>query len=165
MNRKSKLVWHIVRSCITGKVVWIYHGHSMEGCRIAYWRACKKEIRRVRQWGQLMEERRKNIMHLLNHGDDSCSSSSLCERKDFTPEQRAAAREIVRISKQQPDPGLDFYEHIIEESKRRNERSARWRENRNRMVRYGQTHTKSEYKPKGRKKKTADSSDSAKNNK
>lgn len=133
MNRKSKLVRIIKRSCLTGKVVWIYHGHSHEAGRKAYARACKKEVRRIRQWTARMAARKKTLMRLLGLGDSR--SSGIYD--GMTPEQKAAAKEIIKMGKQPPPQSRDFYDHIVEESKRRNWKSERWRENRTKMVRYG----------------------------
>ena len=125
----------IKRSCLTGRVVWIYHGRSQEAARKAYWRACKKEVRRVRQWTARIAARQKILMQMLGLGDSSSSSSGIYE--GMTPEKKAAAREIVRMGKQPPPQGREFYDHIVEESKRRNWRSKRWKDNRMKMVRYG----------------------------
>ena len=134
INRKSKLIHVIKRSCITGKVVWIYHGHSHEGARWAYWQACKKEVKRVRQWAARMDERRRQLMRLLTGGDSSSSGTVLDE---MTPEQREAAKEILSLSKQEPPQDREFYDHIVEEARRRNWKSNRWSENRKKMIRFG----------------------------
>lgn len=134
-NRKSKLVHVIKRSCLTGKVIWIYHGHSHSGARQAYLKACKKEIQRIRQWALKMQERRRAIMRLLTDGESSFSGNLFNDC--MTPEQRAAAKEILAMSKNEPPQDREFYDHIVEEAKRRNWKSERWSENRKKMIRFG----------------------------
>lgn len=149
--KREKNIIVVKRSCLTGKIVWIYRGSSYEGARLAYWRACKHEVRRVRSWASRMAERRRQLMRLLT-GSDSSSSSSILARK-MTPEQRKAAREIIQMGKQPPPRDSAFYDHIVEEARRRNWRSNRWKDNREKMFRYGKTHTPCEYKS---KKKSTD---------
>lgn len=147
MNVKNHKVVIVKHSCITGRIVWVYFGKSEEAARKAYWRACKKEVRRVRNWGNHIAERRQQFMHLITMSNSSSSINSLMA--DLTPQQRKAARTIINMSKQPPAQDREFYDHIIEEARRRNFRSERWRENREKLFRYGKTHTKWEYQPKG----------------
>ena len=145
MRRKDVVI--AKHSCITDRIVWTYFGSSEEGARKAYWRACKKEVRRIRQWKNRMEERRRRLMHILAICGGSSSSSS-CMR-NLTARQRKAARKIIALCNNQPVQDRAFYNHIIEEARQRNWRSGRWKENRVKMFRYGKTHVASEYKKKG----------------
>ncbi|MFW5563415.1 MAG: hypothetical protein ACOCNX_00810 [Prevotella sp.] len=145
MRRSDKVV-KVKRSCITDKIVWVYIGSSDEGARKAYWRACKKEVRRVRQWNSRMEERKQRLMHIIAICNSGSTSSSSFKR--LAPQQRKAARRIVSQCKSQPVQERDFYNHILEEAKWRNLRSNRWKENRIKLFRYGKTHTPCEYVPK-----------------
>lgn len=70
----------------------------------------------------------------------------------MTPQQRAALKKLTQLARQEPPQDREFYEHIIEEAKRRNWASGRWKMSREKMIRYGQTHTASEYKRKDNKK-------------
>lgn len=135
MTKHRKLVTIIKRSCITGKVVWIYRGVSHNAGRHAYWKACKAEIRRIRQWTTRMAARQRALMQVVGLGDSSSSSSGIYE--GMTPEQQAAVKEISKMSRQPPPPDREFYNHIVEESRRRNWQSNRWKENRTKMIRYG----------------------------
>lgn len=146
VSKQDSKVIIIKRSCLTGRIVWAYRGDSEEGARKAYWRACKKEVRRVRNWMKKMSRRRRMLLRLVTHSDSSTVSSSIY--KKMTPEQRKAARKIVKLANTEPQPDREFYNHIIEEAKRRNWASARWADNRNKMIRYGQTYVKSEYQSK-----------------
>lgn len=148
VNKKDYKVVVLKRSCLTGRIVWAYRGDSEEGARKAYWRACKKEVWRVRNWMKKMSRRRRMLLRLVTHSDSSTVSSSIY--KKMTPEQRKAARKIVKLANTEPQPDREFYNHIIEEAKRRNWQSARWAKNREKMIRYGQTHVKSEYKAKNK---------------
>lgn len=135
MTKRRHLVTIIKRSCITGKVVWIYQGVSHNAGRHAYWKACKAEIRRIRQWTARMAARQRALMQVVGLGDSSSSSSDIYE--GMTPEQQAAVKEISKMSHQPPPPDREFYNHIVEESRRRNWQSNRWKENRTKMIRYG----------------------------
>lgn len=134
MNRRKKIVRIIKRSCLTGRVVWIYHGRSHEAGRKAYRKAVKREVHRIRQWTYRMAERRRKLMRMLGLGDSS-SSSTIYD--GMTPEQRAAAKEIVKMGKQPPPGDREFYDHIVAEARHRNWQSSRWQETRTKMVRYG----------------------------
>lgn len=116
----------LVRSCLTGKVVWVYQGTSQEGARRAYLRACKREVIRVRNWVQYVNEHRSRIRQFIN-----MCMASLPLDAELTPEQKEAAKELRRIEREDIPCYREFYDHIIEEAKRRNEASARWRDNRN----------------------------------
>ncbi len=128
MKKKHRPYTAIVRSCITGKVVWVYRG-TPNGQRMAYWRACRKEVRRVRMWMQRVNERRREITRFIN----SCMAA-LPLTHEMTKEQREAARELQRIEKNEPPCHRDFYDHIMEETRRKNEASRRWRANRNKWL-------------------------------
>lgn len=119
----------IVRSYITGKVVWIYSGVSGSAWRKAYRRSCKREVRRVRMWMQEVNDRRRNIGRFT-----AKCMESLPLTAEMTPEQREAAQELQRIRQQEYPCHRDFYEHIMEETRRRNEASGRWRDQRNRWL-------------------------------
>ena len=151
VNKKDCKVVVLKRSCLTGRIVWAYRGDSEEGARKAYWRACKKEVRRVRNWMKRMANRRRQLLRIITHSDSSSVSSSML--KSMNPQQRAAARKIMQLAKREPPLDRAFYDHIVEEAKRRNWQSGRWKKAREKMIRYGQTHTVSEYQPKDKKKK------------
>ena len=151
VNKKNAKVVVLKRSCLTGKIVWVYQGNSEEGARKAYWRACKKEVRRMRNWMQRMARRRRQLLRLITHSDSCSVSSSML--KSMNPQQRAAARKIIQLAKNEPPMDRAFYDHIMEEAKRSNWQSGRWKKAREKMIRYGQTHTASEYQPKDKKKK------------
>lgn len=133
MTRRRHLVTIIKRSCLTGKVVWIYRGASREAGRHAYWKACKKELEKVKQWAERMADRKRRLTLMLGSSDSSSSSGngssgSKASGKgssgnmfggELTDEQRKAARELVRMSKQEPPPDMEFYNHIVEERRRR----------------------------------------------
>lgn len=148
VSKQDSKVIIIKRSCLTGRIVWVYQGPSEVAARKAYWRACKKEVRRIRTWMKRMSRRKKLLMSIITHDDSSSSSSTIL--KKLNPEQRKAARKIMQLAKNEPQPDREFYNHIVEEAKRRNWASARWADNRNKMIRYGQTHVKSEYQAKNK---------------
>ncbi|MBR5395766.1 MAG: hypothetical protein IK144_11920 [Bacteroidaceae bacterium] len=113
--KKNSLITIIQKSCLTGQAVWIYRGPSERSARLAYWRACKRELERVRQWGETLAKRRSNIQRLLSC--DSSSSSVL--DAGLTAEQIEAAKQLLAIGKRETDGKTEFYNHIIEERRRR----------------------------------------------
>lgn len=106
----------IRKSCITGKAVWIYQGPSKKASWDAYWRACRREEERVRNWPQTAARRKENIMRLLN----DCMAD-LPLTGELPPNQEAAARQLLSISKKGIPCRSDFYEHFTEERRRREE--------------------------------------------
>ncbi len=146
VNKQNGKVLIVKRSCLTGRIVWVYRGTSEEAARKAYWRACKKEIRRIRDWAKKMSRRRKLLLSIATHGDcDSVSSSVFSQ---MSSEKRKLARRIIQLAKDMPQPDREFYDHVVEEAKHRNWASGRWKANRAKMIRYGQTHIDSEYQAK-----------------
>ena len=129
IHRRNNLVTVIRRSCLTGKVVWIYRGQSHDGARQAYWRACRKEVRRVRMWMQKVNERRRNLSQFVSR-----VTGSMPPAAELTQEQREAARQLRLIEKREYPCHREFYDHIMEETRRKNEASGRWREQRNRWL-------------------------------
>lgn len=150
VNKQNGKVLVVRRSCLTGRIVWAYHGTSEDAARKAYWRACKKEIWRVRNWMKRMHRRRRLLLSIVTRSDSGSVSSTVF--KQMTPEKQKCARKIMQIVKDEPQADREFYDHIVEEAKRRNWASERWKANRARMVRYGQTHVESEYQIKAKKK-------------
>lgn len=106
----------ICYSCITGKAVWLYQGPSKQAARAAYRRACEREIKHVRTWSKRNAERKANIKRLLGEcmGEMSITSS-------MTAEQKAAAKLLLSMSGSTVPCYRDFYNHIMEERRRREE--------------------------------------------
>lgn len=116
IHRKEYPVTVIRKSCLTGKAVWIYRGPSHNAARIAYWRACKKEIERIRQWPERMARRKAEILAFLSE-----LTANLPPVEEMPPEKRALARKLLAMADEQPDPGRAFYDHIMEERRRKEE--------------------------------------------
>lgn len=115
-KEKPNRVIVIRRSCLTGKVVWVYCGTSKRGADTAYWRACRAEVTRVRRWGEKAAERRSRIMAILN-----AALADLNITATLTPEQKAAAKKLSALSREDIACHREFYEHVIEERRRRAE--------------------------------------------
>lgn len=113
---KKPLVTIIKRSCLTGKAVWVYQGKSLNAARKAYWVARKKEIERVKNWPKTAEAYTAYIRNFIN---------SLLEKIpincELTPDQREAIRELKALEKKGIECDLEFYNHIMEERRRREE--------------------------------------------
>lgn len=116
----SKSVYHtkkgvvvIVRSCLTGKPVWLYRGASLHGSESAYWRACKYEIERFRGWSRTVARRKANIQRLLSE-----CMAGLGINAALTPEQKAAAKRLASYA-EPPAYYREFYDHVMEERRRR----------------------------------------------
>lgn len=105
----------IRRSCITGKIVWVYRGMSRNAGYVAYHRAVKHEIERVKHWPEYVAERKAKILKFLSDRMAHFPLDAV-----LTPEQKAAARTIRKIAETEPELDLDFYNHVIEEQNRRN---------------------------------------------
>lgn len=106
----------IRRSCLTGEVVWIYTGPSKAAAWIAYKRACQREVERVRQWCDTVARRKKSILAFLN----SCMAG-IPITDELPPEKKEAARQLLALSKQNIPCHRSFYDHIIEEQRRKAE--------------------------------------------
>lgn len=106
----------IRKSCLTDKVVWIYWGPTRRSANVAYHRACKKEIKRVNNWGQRAEQRRREILNVLN---ECLADIPITEA--LTPQQAESARQLRNLSKEDIACHREFYEHIMEERRRREE--------------------------------------------
>lgn len=114
---KSGNVLVICRSCLTGAAVWIYRGPSKDAERKAYRRACRREIERVRHWTSTMARRKANILQLLN---DLTASVSITE--GLSQQSRSAARRILSVAKEKTLCNSDFYNHIMEEQRRKGQK-------------------------------------------
>ena len=84
--------------------------------------------------------------YTINGGNSSSSGINVNKYKD--PAVRRLARQMCKLIKAQPPKDTAFYDHIVEEAKRRNWQSKRWEKEREQMIRYGKTHVKSECQPK-----------------
>jgi hypothetical protein len=104
----------IRKSCITGKAVWIYIGPSVEAAKRAYYRACQHEIERVRRLSSVMAQRKANIVSLLNKCMESTPFTGRLQRN-----KKKAARELLGLTEDSTMCDLEFYNHIMEERRRR----------------------------------------------
>lgn len=101
-------------SCITGQAVWVYQGPSVQAARAAYRRSCEREIKRVRRWKKTVAERKANILHIIN----ACMAG-IPIMGGMTVEQMNAARQLQSIANKTIPCCRDFYDHIMEERRRR----------------------------------------------
>ena len=113
---RSRSVTVILRSCLNGNAIWLYRGPSKESARIAYWRACRRELERKRNWNETDARRRSNIARMLSE----CTSDLAIDAK-LTQEQADAARLLKTLSGKRNDYQSDFYDHFMEERRRREE--------------------------------------------
>ena len=113
---RSRSVTVILRSCLNGNAIWIYRGPSKESARIAYWRACRKELERKKNWAERAARRRANIARMLSE-----CTAELALDANLTPEQAAAAKQLQSIAGKGADFQSDFYDHFMEERRRREE--------------------------------------------
>ena len=101
------------KSCLTGKVVWLYRAPSQEAIWKAYSRACQAELERRSQYDEMQERRKANVLQLLAE----CTSAA----GEMTPEKKSLARQLRALSKEMPPFQSEFYDHVVEERKRREE--------------------------------------------
>lgn len=112
---KEYAVTVVKYSCLVPDLaVWVYRGPSKEAARIAYWRACKKEIERVKRFGSMAAKRKAGLQRLL-----SDCMANLPLTGSLTPAQKAAAKVISTIAETPQTCYKAFYDHIIEERRRR----------------------------------------------
>lgn len=112
--RNSATKVFIRRSCITGKVVWIYIGPSEPSAVKAYCRARCSELKRFSKWAETVTYRMANVKRLLN----DCMQH-LPINAELTPQQQQAVRQLLSIAKQTLSGRSEFYEHIMEENRRK----------------------------------------------
>ena len=115
LKKMSRTITIIRKSCLNGKAVWIYRGPSKAAARIAYYRVCRREIDRIKHWSERMARRRSNIARFL-----SACMAQLPINAELTDQQNDAARQLHSIEKTDPECHRDFYEHILDERRRKN---------------------------------------------
>lgn len=114
LKKKLHNITVILKSCLTGKAVWIYRGPSRSAARMAYWRACRSEVERVRQRAEAAARRRANIQRMLSE-----LTAAMPATGDLPPEKKALARQLLSLSEKKIPAGGAFYDHIMEERRRR----------------------------------------------
>ena len=113
-NRKSK-IWTAIRySCINGKAVWLYQGHSKSGEKQAYIRACKSERARMATKARRLADRARAIREML----EECLSR-LPMMGELSTVQRTAIRRLQAAADNAPECPNEFYRHITAELMRR----------------------------------------------
>lgn len=125
-KQKRKILKVIRKSVLTGKAVWAYHKLCSKPEYMAYRTACDKEINIMRQWGNIANRRRKNIMHMLHK-----LTANLPLLGDIGQEKREAAKMLMNMADKEPPKKSDFYDHIQEEKRQRRnakKRLKRWQE-------------------------------------
>ena len=115
MAKREKKYIKIVYSCLTGKAVWVYQGPT-ENPRMAYWRACQQEIERFKHWDEWVAERKAWVMNLLN----ACLAKQPM-MSELPEEKRKAAKRLLAIANEPQPFQSDFYDHIMEMKRRREE--------------------------------------------
>ena len=114
MRKKDiKRITACLKSCVTGKVVWVCRSTTREAARKAYQRARRYETERVAHWGELMARKRENILLLLDRLKEDQPSG-----RAMPNEMRTAARRIAIIANQERPCESAFYEHIAESARR-----------------------------------------------
>jgi hypothetical protein len=117
--KKPRPIRKLRYSCITGKAVWACFATSYKAEWKAYKKACEAEIERVRTWSEHAAEYRNGILRALNK-----LTSSIPIGQEMTPEQRAAARAIKKLADTPLECDMEFYNHIMEERRRKAEDKA-----------------------------------------
>lgn len=118
MTKQKQRIMRVIRkSCLTGRAIWIGHKRSHEGEWKAYKRAARREIERIRNWGNVMERRKANVKRML-----SSITANIPLRGNLTMEKKKAARELNTIADKTPSPDNGFYNHLIEELRKRDGR-------------------------------------------
>lgn len=113
---EEQVVTVICYSCVTGEAVWLYQGPTRQAARVAYRRACERELKRVHEWDKMIAERKANIKRLL-----SDCMAEIPISASMTLGQQTAARQLLSIAGSAFPCCRDFYNHIVEERRRRDE--------------------------------------------
>ena len=116
IGRKGGDIVVIRYSCLTGKAVWVYRGPSKGASYTAYCRACRQEVERVRSWSRTAGRRRENIMRMLGE-----CTAAIPVTEDMTPQQKEAAGRLLAAAREKMPCSRDFYDHVVEERRRRQE--------------------------------------------
>ena len=114
--RRNEKDIYVRRSCINGKVVWMARCKSRKAADVSYCRAVKAELQRKSHLPRLDKQRRHNILAMLNEYLDYIPITQA-----LTPEQVAASKYIRALSAEEIATHSEFYDHIIEEKRRRQE--------------------------------------------
>lgn len=123
---KRRIIKTIRKSALTGKAVWLSHERTYKTGWKAYRFACRKEAMRISRWAYTVARRRKNITRLL-----AKLTESLPILGDIPREQRDAAKALMQMADNEPPKQSDFYDHICEERRQRENarrREKRWKE-------------------------------------
>lgn len=115
-KKKYKPIKTIRRSCITGKAVWVTHCTTYHGILTAYKKACEHEIERTKNLAEMAARLKGSILKLLN----DCLEGLPIDQP-LTPEQQAAARQLLALAEYNPYTPSEFYYHIMEERRRKAE--------------------------------------------
>lgn len=121
MKRRKKHI-SIRYSCLTGKAVWVNVGFASDP-RMSYWRACKHELEYVRSFAERMARRKESVKAMLG----ACLAN-LPINAELSEEKRKAAKRLLAIAEEKVPLYTGFYDHIMEEARRRNNTSKRWTE-------------------------------------
>ena len=124
-KKKNKPLRVIRKSCITGKAVWVSHCTNYPAVWLAYMTACKREVERVKNLGEKVAHRKANILKFLN----DCLAGLPIEAA-LTSVQKTAARQLLSMADSNSFAKSEFYEHIMEERRRREEDREMWRKRR-----------------------------------
>lgn len=125
-KHKKRIMKVIRKSALTGKAVWIGIERTYNTEWKAYKRACRKEITRMRGWGYVVARRKNNVLRLLNE-----LTARLPILGDIPQDQREAAKALTKMADYEPSKQSDFYDHICEERRQRENarrREKRWKE-------------------------------------
>lgn len=104
---KGKGIIVYIRSVVTGRIVWLCSAASRGASRVAYHRAKKSELRRMRSKRSIMQKRRDNIMQFLETLTGASDGQSLPQ------EASKAQRRIKAIADEAQTLDTGFYEHIM----------------------------------------------------
>ena len=116
MNNRSREVVIILKSCLTGKPIWFYLGPTKRAAQKAYERACRAEVEHVKNWSDYISERRAAIRRFINN-----ITSNLPLTGDLKPEQKEALKKLNAMEKQESPCYTEFFNHIMEVRRRRDE--------------------------------------------
>ncbi len=113
-KQKSKKQLYKRVSCLTGKVVWAGLYTTNNNARQRYFVAKKHELRIVDGWDKTASARCTRIKDFLNE-----CLAELPITAELTKQQITAARNLRALANEAVPCPREFYDHIIEETSRR----------------------------------------------
>ena len=105
---ENSIIVTTIKSCLTGKVVWLNGSPTKGSAKKAFARTRTRELLRVRSWLDVLAHRKANIMRFLN----ILTAPTNMQMQEFPVETVRAARRIAGIANTAIACDDSLYNHI-----------------------------------------------------